>query len=103
MVSASRTTELEKAMRENVDKSAVEKDGGVHPHQMDCFQCKGVGRKAFCKLLNRKRMGDGRFRYFGLGGLIKQGVKRLGDSDRKQHDRKGDGIREGRAERVDYC
>ena len=91
-------------MLENVDKSAVEKDAGcTSPIKMDCFQSKGVGRKAFCKLLNRKRMGDGRFRYFGLGGLIKQGVKRLGDSDRKQHDRKGDGIREGRAERVDYC
>jgi hypothetical protein len=70
---------LEKAMLENVDKSAVEKDAGcTSPIKMDCFQSKGVGRKAFCKLLNRKRMGDGRFRYFGLGGLIKQGVKEAG-------------------------
>ena len=71
-------------MRENVDKSAVEKDGGcTSPIKWIVFNAKELGEKHFV-------------------GLIKQGVKRLGDSDRKQHDRKGDGIREGRAERVDY-
>jgi hypothetical protein len=63
-------------------------------------QNKGFGRKAFCKLLNRKRMDDERFRYFELWGLMKQ-MRQRGREARRRDRMTGKGtecVKAGRNE-----
>jgi hypothetical protein len=65
-------------------KKGMSERGYPPPIKMDRYQNKRVARRAFCKLLNRKRMDDGRFCYLWYGGLMRQGgTTRLADGYHK--------------------